>query len=423
MGALLKLAFRNVFRYKRRTVITFSTVSLGLTLLIVGISLLDGFDQQAMTTIIDSQTSHLTVFQQGYFEKRDELPMNLAITGPDQIKARLQEIPGVKACESRILFAAGLIKGMDELPCLGVAIEPQADPAIFNIKQSLREGQWLEPGESKLLVGKDLARDIGLKVGDTVTLRVITSSGEEEFAWNALDLEVKGLFDSGNPLVDSQRVILPLEPAREALSLENRATEIVIRLTSGEQRHLLRVQNRVREMLSSQQENLEVVSWKELAGIFFDLSKSKKKRSAAIVFIMLFIAAMGIVNTMMMAVFERTAEIGMLAAMGMKESGIMRLFLLEGGIIGVCGSLLGCLLGGLGGWYLEVYGWSMGSMGTTFKKIVASMFPLKDVYYGDLSVGLLVIAFILGTAASVLAALYPAVKAAKLNPVDALRHV
>jgi putative ABC transport system permease protein len=130
MWMLFKMAFLNVFRYKRRTVITFSSVTLGLTFLIVGISLLDGFDQQATTTIINTQTSHLTIFKEGYFEKKDDLPMDITIKNPGQIRSCIEKIPGIKACESRILFGAGLIIGMDELPCLGVAIEPEQDPAM-----------------------------------------------------------------------------------------------------------------------------------------------------------------------------------------------------------------------------------------------------------------------------------------------------
>lgn len=419
---LLKLGYRNVYRFKRRTIITFCTVSLGLMLLIITMSLLNGIDKQARGNLINCQTSHLTIFKKGYYEKKDECPLDIIIKDPAGICSQLKEIPGVKEVETRVTFIGGLIKGMDELPIRGVGIEPEEDPLLFNIKQSLVEGHWLEPGEAKVLVGKNLAKDIRLAVGKTITLRMIISS-EEDLVWNALDLEVKGIFDTGNPTVDSQWVLLPLDLAQRGLSLENQVTEIVVRLNSDSDRTVSNMQAQIKDRVAAQQPLLEVFSWQDLGGAFLVISELKTNRSAMIVFIMLFIAAMGIINTMMMAVFERTREIGMLSAMGMNKSEIKRLFIFEGGFIGAFGSFLGCILGGLAGWYLEVNGLSIASMGDSLKKFAAALYPVKDVFYADLSADLLIMAFVLGTVVSILASLYPASKAAKLKPVEALNYI
>ncbi len=423
MWTLLKLAFRNIFRFKRRTLITFCSVSLGLALLIMIICLMNGVDKQSISNIINCQTSHLKVFQKGYFEKRDDLPMSLTIAEPERIRALIKDVPGVVATESRVLFGTGLIKGADELPCLGVAIQPGVDPGLFNIKESLTAGEWLEPGDDKMLVGKDLAEDIGLSVGDIVTVRMITSSDKDDFSWNAVDLEVKGIFESGNPTVDGGRIVIPLAQAMENLGLANEVTEIVVRLENDDDNTILTAQNRINEILASDDEKFEVVTWKDLAGTFLAISEMKTQRSGMIVMIMLIIASMGIINTMLMAVFERTREIGMLAAMGMKKGEIMKLFIFEGGFIGVIGALLGCILGGLATWYLEVEGWSISAFGETFQKISEAAYPVKDVYYADLTLDVLVTTFLFGVAISVLASAYPAWKAAKLNPTEALRHI
>jgi len=423
MLTLLKLAFRNIFRFKRRTIITFCSVSVGLALLIITICLMNGIDKQSIGNIINCQTSHLKIFKAGYFAKKDEVPMNLTISDPDRICALIKNIPGVAAVEGRVLFGAGLIMGMDELPCLGVAIEPELDPGLFNIKESLAEGEWLEPGDAKLLVGKNLAADIGLSVGDTVTLRMITSPDKEDFSWNALDLEVKGIFESGNPAVDSGQVFIPLAQAQEALAMPSAATEIAVRLDSNDESKIAAVQRRIKEALKPGKEGLEVYTWKDLAGLFLAVSEMKTQRSAMIILIMLVIASMGIINTMLMAVLERTREIGMLAALGMKKWEIMKLFIFEGGFIGVIGSLAGCILGGLVGWYLQVHGWSLASMGESIKKMSAAVYPVKDVFYAEVTVDVLIMVFLLGTAISILASVYPAWKAARLNPVEALRHI
>jgi putative ABC transport system permease protein len=423
MGTLIKMAFRNIFRFKRRTFITFFAISVGLALLIITISLMNGVDKQSLSNIINCQTSHIKVFKKGYYDKRDKLPMEMTIAAPDDIRGLIKEIPGVKATESRIQFAAGLIKGMDELPALGVAVQPDLDPDLFNIKESITEGEWIKTGEAGMLVGINLAEDIDLKVGDIITVRMITSSPDEEFSWNAVDLVVKGIFDTGNPAVDSARIIMPLDQARDGLGMENEVTEIVIRLNSDEDKLVTDTQAEVKKILSTLDQPLEVYTWKDLAGTFLLVSKMKTKRSSIIIMIMLIIASMGIINTMLMAVMERTREIGMMSAMGMKKHEIIQLFIYEGGFIGAIGSLLGCILGGLGSWYLEVHGWSMGAMGETMKKMSQAVYPVKDVFYAELTFELLVLIFILGTAISILATLYPARKAAKLKPIDALRHI
>lgn len=423
MFTLLKLAFRNIFRVKRRTIITFSTISIGLALLIVAICLMNGVDKQSISNIINCQTSHIKIFKKGYFDKKDELPMDITIKRPDYIRSLLKDIPGVVETESRILFGASVIKGMDELPCLGAAIDPVLDPELFVIKDSLVAGQWLAPDDANMLVGRDLAEDIGLSVGDLITVRIITSTKKDDFSWNAVDLEIKGIFDSGNPTVDSGRILIPLKQAGEALSMTEEVTEIVVRLNSDENRVVLSARDKIKEALKSQDQDLEVYTWEDLAGTFLAISKMKTKNSSMIIFIMLIIASMGIINTMLMAVMERTREIGMLSAMGMKKGEIMKLFILEGGFIGVIGSLLGCILGGLASWYLEVEGWSIAAWGDTVQEVTASIYPLKDVFYADLTMDVLVMTFILGTLISVIASFYPARKAARLNPIDALRHI
>jgi putative ABC transport system permease protein len=416
---LIKLALRNVFRYKRRTVITFSTISLGLGLMAIGMSLYNGVDKQSMYNIIDSQTGHLKIFAQGYFEKKDDLPLELTIDNPQKIKALLRNNNEIQGTESRILFMATLIKGLDEIPCIGVAVEPESDPIVFNIKESLREGRYLEPSDQKVLVGSNLAEDLGLNVGEEIVIRMFSST--EDYVWNAMDLEIKGIVDTPNPMVNSQNIFIPLALAQESLSLGGKATEITIRLKEDTQ--IPPVQSSIQKILSLLEGNYEVFSFNELESGYNEVLRMKSRIQAIIPLIMLLIASLGIINTMLMAVLERTREIGMMAAMGMRKLEVLRLFIYEGALIGFFGSLAGCVLGAIGGWYFEVKGMSFSSFGEEMIDIMETSFPIKDVFYGDLTLGILLFTLVFGTTVAILASIYPAYKAVRVEPIKALRHV
>ncbi len=419
--SLIKLGIRNIFRFKKRTFITLSAVSMGLALLIIGITMMNGVDKNSLNNIIDSQTSHLKIFKKGYFSKKDDLPTDRIIGKSNKLLTYIRGLNSVTGAEKRIMFPGSLIKGSDELPCIGVGIEPEFDPFVFNIKQSLIEGEWIEKGEYQILLGKSFAADLSLKVGDIVTARVITSRVDNKFTWNAVDFEVKGIFDTAHPNVNSGFVFLPIGAAQEIMSLESGVTEIVIRLQSNDSKKIGEVKSILRNKIKNSGYDYEIFSWDELAGDFLAISKMKTKNTSMLVMIMLFIASMGIINTMLMAVLERTREIGMMMAMGMKKSEIKKVFLFEGGFIGVMGSLLGCILGGLGSWYLEVYGISLKSFGESYSEIAAAFYPLKDKFYADLTFEPILYTFLLGTFISIAATYYPASRAAKMNPVEALR--
>ncbi len=413
---------RNIFRFKRRTLITLSAVSIGLALLIIGISMMNGLDKQSLNNIINSQTSHMKIFNKGYYEEKDELPTDKVLKNCFPLLEKLKNIKHITGTERRILFPCSLIKGSDELPCIGAGIEPELDPFVFNIKQSLIEGTWLEDGEYQIVIGEDFANDMRIKLGDIVTARMITSKDENNFTWNALDFEVKGIFDTNNPNIDRGYIFLPLGITQDAMSMDSGVTEVVIRLDTFDINKIEEVKAQIKEEIRKGELGYDVFSWDQLAGDFLAISKMKTKNTVILIMIMLFIASMGIVNTMLMAVLERTREIGMMKALGMNRLEIKKVFLFEGGFIGVLGSLLGCFLGGLGGWSLEVYGMSMKSYGKTYEEVVAAFYPLKDTFYGDLTFDLMLYTFLLGTIISVAATYYPASRAAKMDPVEALRH-
>ncbi len=419
MKMFLRIAFRNIFRQRNRTIITFLSIAVGLGLMIVAVSLYNGIDSQALNTIIDTQTAHLKIFAQGYGQEMDEYPLNITISHPQKIEEILKETKNIVSYESRIVFLATLIKETNEIPCTGIGIDIEAVPGAFNFRSYISKNDIIENNDQAMLVGCDLAGDVGLEKGDVLSVRMISST--EEFSWNVLDLEVKGLARTRNPQIDRTTIYVPLPVVQESLGLGENVTEIAVRLKN--RRQASKVKETLIKELNDAGQLYEIKSYQDLASDFLKFRKMRSRYRSVVFIIILIIATLGITNTMLMAVFERTREIGILAAMGMRKKELMTLFILEGTFIGFFGSLAACILGGLSGLYLEVKGINISFLGEGMSEFASSIYPIKDVFYGDVTLSILLFVLIFGTIIAAVASVYPAYKAARLQPTDALRYV
>ena len=419
MKMYFRMAFRNIFRQRKRTIITFLSIAVGLGLMIVGFSLYNGIDSQALNTIIDTQTAHLKIFAQGYGQKRDEFPLDITISEPQKIEKVLIRTKNIVSFERRIVFLATLIKGTNEIPCTGIGIDSEAVPGAFDLRSHMPKDATLKKNDQAMLIGSDLAGDIGLKKGDVLSVRMISST--EDFSWNVLDLEIKGLLRTRNPQIDRTTIYVPLSVAQESLGLGESVTEIAVRLKN--RRQALKVKESLMKELDDPDQIYEVQSYQDLASDFLKFRKMRSRYRSVVPIIMLIIATLGITNTMLMAVFERTREIGILAAMGMRKKELMTLFILEGTFIGFFGSAAACLLGGLSGLYLEVNGVNISFIGEGMSEFASSIYPIKDIFYGDVTLSSLIFVLIFGTIIAAMASVYPAYKAARLQPTEALRYV
>ena len=412
MYSLLKLAYKNVFRNFRRSLLTFIAISLGLGLSIIMICFQLGFEMQAINLTIDTKTSHLKLYGSGYTDEKKLLSLDYTINNYEEILENLKQIRGIKNCAPRILFSGYLNDGIDELMCIGAGIDPESENNIFNRKESVIKGEYLEPGEEKMLLGDDLAELFKVNTGDYLTVVTRTKYGTIA----ALDFEIKGIIDSGNPEIDNQYFFIPLDIAQEILETENQVTEISLRLNN--KNNIKDIKNIILS-LPDYKNQFETETYVEMLEDLIRLFSIKKKSTAIIAGIFLLMAATGIANTMLMSVFERTKEIGTMMAIGMKPNKIVSLFCLEAAFIGVFGSIIGCGFGSAVTYYYEIYGINVESMGMDNLK----EFPLSSVMYADLMPEIVLIVFVLGIVISVLSALYPAVKASHLVPSEALRKV
>lgn len=410
LGALFRLAWRNLARNRRRTAITATTVALGMTLLQLMMALLAGIERQSFRNLISYQTGNAKVYARGYFDARAELPLDRAVSDLEPLETALRSVDGIAAAAPRLTFQAQLSNGAEQLPAVGIGIASDGgDETVFNIRGAVVAGDYLPPAGDGLLMGSGLAKLFGAGPGDWLTLLSKTRSG----AYEAVDLPVVGVVGTGNPAIDRRSFLLPLSTAQRILDMEGRVTEVAVRFEplARESAELTRLAAAI-----PRAGGLEVRGWREEESDFMALVRAKRSGSVLMLAIFISLAMVGITNTILMAAYERTREIGMLMAMGMRRGGIRRLFLVEGALIGLLGSLAGTALA-LGVVGLLSRGIDIGAL---YGEVDIG-YPVKDRVYPALVPAAVAAACLLATGLAAVASLYPAARASREHPAEALR--
>lgn len=408
----LRIGWRNLRRNRRRTWITATTVALAVLLVQVATSLLIGIEQQSFDNLINYQTGHAKLYAAGYFANRDELPLDPALTDIQALETAVEAVDGVAAATPRLVFSAQLSNGVDQIPCLGVGIEVRgSDTDVFRIPQTVVDGTYLSESDEGVLLGSGLAELFEVTAGDWLTVLAKTQAG----AYEAIDLQIVGIVGTGNPLIDQNSFLLPLETAQYVLDMEG-ATEIAVRFgpTARESATLRRLQEVV-----GANDGVVVKGWRDMEEDFMSLVQLKRTAQSIFLSIFVVLAVVGITNTILMAAFERTSEIGMMMAMGLRGAGVRRLFLTEGALTGFVGAAVGSVLG------IGVIAY-FATHGIDFSAMYGDMdigYPVKDTIYPAMNLVVIIVSWLLTGVLAAVASFYPAARASRLRPVEALRHV
>ncbi len=302
------------------------------------------------------------------------------------------------------LFAGGFLATGNESAGVSVyGIDP-ASAANDPYRKGLLSGSFLTADDtSGLLIGQPAALRLHLNVGDNVSLSVNTADGgvdEQTFT-------VRGIFSTGTYAFDNATVLLPLAKAQAITQTQNHASTIFVLLDDTS------AADSVAAALKASS-SLKVLTWKDLNPLVLEWESLAQSYIALFYMIILAITASVVINTLIMSVYERTREIGILSAIGMRGSRIMGLFLVESSLLAVGGVILGVLLGILAVYLFNIRGFYVGNMGL-------SGFLLSNTIYAKplLSdfINLSIVTFIV----TLLSGLYPAVTASRLEPVAALR--
>ena len=358
---------------------------------------------------VTGSVGHIRVLNTNYLKRETMLPLSATVPGYQRLITTLEQDRSVTLATGRIKFGVLMdIKGKNK-PVLGIGIDPMREEAVLGLSQKMISGRVLAAGTSETVVGAGLAKELGLKTGDTLTVITQTAHG----SLSGMNLKVSGIFSLGIASVDNRTFYLPLGQAQKLLDLDGRVTEIFLLVKDPDK--AVQVAAELGKKLPA---GLTAVPWQANGFLYFMMSIMKTIYGAIYAFILV-LASFTIVNTMFMAVMERTREIGMMKALGMREREISRLIILEALILGVMASLVGAGLGTLLAYYISTAGIDYTA---AFDKIRDVEIPLSYVYKGEFSWLTILTGFSLGALFSVLASIFPARRAAKLDAVEAMKE-
>lgn len=402
--ARLALALRNVFRHRARSAATLASIAFG----VAGLILAGGFVQdifvQLGEAIIHSQTGHIQVAKQGFREGRNKSPELFAIEKPEELKSVLQGQPGVNAALARLNFSGMLNNGKRDLGIIGEGVEPSGEANLGTYLHFI-EGRSLSDSDvDGIIVGQGVARSLGLKVGDRVTLVISLAEG----AVNTLDFELIGVFQSFSKEFDARSIRIPLKAARELM--DTKAAHVIV-LTLDHTPDSVPVAQALRQTLDGR--GLEVATWTELSDFYEKTIELYDRQFGVLRLIILLMVLLSVANSVNMTLFERTREFGTMLALGNRPNMVFRLIMVESALLGLLGAGLGMTLGIL--------------LSLAISAIGIPMPPPPNANIGYVATIRLVTSDVLtagsiGFAAAFLATLLPARRASRLFIVDALRQ-
>lgn len=400
----LVIAWRNLTRNRQRSVVSTMTVASG----IVAFALASGFIAWIFVDMRDStvrsQLGHVQIVRPDYFEKGIADPYRFLLGDGREQFSKITGLDGVVSVTPRLAFSGLASLGDATVSFIGEGVSPSGEKPI-SARINIDVGKALQgDNEAAVLLGEGLAESLGAKVGDRIVLLVTTDQGGA----GAVEVEVAGIFNTTSKEFDDHALRLPIQRARTLMKVEG-ATSWVILLDS----HLLT--QRVIEQLKSflPANSYQLVPWSDLADFYNKTVTLFTSQIQVVKVIIGLIIILSISNTQTMSVLERTTEIGTVLALGQKRSVVMRLFILEGVMIGLLGGLIGISVGWLAAQGISAVGIPMPPAPGMAHGFTGAVLFTREIAVESV---------VLAVTTTLLASILPSFRASRLNIVDALRH-
>ena len=409
MNLFVRIAWRNVWRQRRRTLLIAGAMGAMMALLVFYDGLIGGFEQAIYGNAIQLLGGNIQVHAPGYGDALGNKPL-LPLADPDSVVQAAESRPEVVAASKRIV-TGGLVTNREGAFAVSIiGVETAKEASISPVAGNITKGRYLNPDDGDMIViGQGLATAMDIDVGDRITM----VGGSKNEQTRQRTMTVVGIYDVGVPTVEKTAIYMSLAEAQSLFDLDGQVTEIVVSLKQiGQEQGVI---NAINGSVSG----YEVETWESS---FPELKQTMDMKTGVMGYMgvfMLSIAAIGILNLLMMAVFERTREIGIVGALGLKPREITFLFLLEGTLIGVMGAIIGAVLGTTINGIFSVVGMDYSQFASLTEytalisgNIYTQLVPLKVLQHA------ITVAII-----ATLAAVLPAIQASQREPAEALHYV
>ncbi len=407
-----KMAWRNIWRNPRRTILTISAIAFASTLLVFMLSFQLGSYGAMINASVRIHTGHLQVQAKGYQDKKS---MRLVVPDPVAVGGILDKVPEVDAYTFRANAFSLASSKERTYGIIVIGIDPVREAGVSTLKKLIRQGSYLVKGETdQALVGELLAKNLRVGLGEELT--ILGQGRDGSIA--ATVIKVKGIYSSGMDEFDRSSIHIPLKIFQDVYSMRGAVHEVVAIGTSLSDVSEMKNATRTGLRKLDQKYPLVALDWDEIMPGLLQAIEMDLVSGIIFWFILIVVVAFSILNTFLMAILERTREFGVLMAIGTTPRRLTKLLLIESTAMTVIGIVIGIIAGCLLTWYFQVHGLDLGGASELMSQygISGRMYPQLSLITALSGPGaVLLITF--------LTALYPAFKVRRLRPMEAMRSV
>lgn len=409
MRYLFYYAFRNITRNKKRTLLTLVGVLIAVAFLIFSNALLNGLMNQILDVAVKT-SGHIVIQSKDYARLERLMPLDKGIYDLDGLMNELGKFREIEFASPRVTLGGIFVSNEESYIAVGTALDPVVEKDFIHLENNIVSGSGFTGATNEAVIGKEIAKRMGYKPGDYAL--VVSKNSYNSIA--AIRLRIRGIADF-NMYEQNRTFFMDLNSAYRLLKIAGHPQKVIVVLKDGGSASS--VKSRLLKNAFIVKHNLAVFKADE-TGLFQSIFVLLLGIVRFVMVLFLLSAMIIITNTMMMTVMERTPELGVLQAMGMKQEKVILSVILEGAIMGLLGSVVGALIAGPLAFYLKAHGMVLGENLSRGMPIA-----VRNVIYPDVTVTLILSCMAFGVVISILAGLAPALlRIRRLNIAEAIRQ-